>query len=184
MEAGIVQLQAERVLEVDAAAYCLGRGAVRVAVQELQHAHRGQLRRGQPRAPVTRIPSLEVLVAPQSVEPVTQPHRRRPRRVRRPRDPRRELRNHAARTRTHRHHYHLSKNPDHRNLSSESMPHAQLRSPYRAVDSRSPTESFNERIAPACWSRRRRFIRRVIVQWRDRPQGHAPGWCWHEPMAW
>lgn len=116
MEAGIVQLQAERVCEVDAAGYGFGRRAVREAVQELQHAHGRQLRRGQAGPAIARVPGLEVFVAPHSVEPVAYPHRRGARRIRRPRDLRRELRNHANRTHTNRHRNHPTETSDHRNL--------------------------------------------------------------------
>nr|WP_245589706.1 hypothetical protein [Amycolatopsis balhimycina] len=43
VEAGIVEFEAERVLEVDTATHRLGGIAVRQAQQELQYAHRGQL---------------------------------------------------------------------------------------------------------------------------------------------
>ena len=63
VEAGIVEVEAERVLEVDPAPHRLGGVAVGQVEQELQHAHRGQLRRRDPRAPVPGIPAGEVLVA-------------------------------------------------------------------------------------------------------------------------
>ena len=81
MEAGIVEIEAERVLEVDPAPHGLSSTAVREIEQELQHAHRGQLRRRESRTPVPGIPPGEVLVLPQAVEPVPHPHRRRPGRV-------------------------------------------------------------------------------------------------------
>jgi hypothetical protein len=43
VEAGVVQFEAERVLEVDATAHGLGGIAVGKVQHELQHAHRGQL---------------------------------------------------------------------------------------------------------------------------------------------
>jgi hypothetical protein len=85
VEAGIVELEAERVLEVDPAPHRLGGIAVRQAEQELQHAHRGQLGGRDPGAPVPGVPPGEVLVLPQAVEPVPHPHRRRPGRVAGPR---------------------------------------------------------------------------------------------------
>ncbi len=45
MEARIVEIEAERVLEVDPAPHRLSGTAVRQAEQKLQDAHRGQLRR-------------------------------------------------------------------------------------------------------------------------------------------
>jgi hypothetical protein len=64
MEAGIVELEAERVLEVDPAPHRLSGITIGQVEQELQHAHRGQLRRRDPRPPVPRIPPGEVLIIP------------------------------------------------------------------------------------------------------------------------
>ena len=64
VEARIVEVEAERVLEVDPAPHRLGGIAVREIEQELQHAHRGQLRRRDPGPPVPGIPAGEVLVRP------------------------------------------------------------------------------------------------------------------------
>ena len=88
VEAGIVQLHGQGVLEVDAAAHRLGGLPVRQAEQELQHTDGGQLGGREARTPVARVPVGEVLVAPQPVQPVSHPHRRRATRVARPRDPR------------------------------------------------------------------------------------------------
>ena len=104
MEAGIVEIKAERVLEVDPAPHRLGGVAVGQVQQELQHAHRGQLGRRDPRAPVPGIPPGEVLVRPQAVEPVPHPHRRRPGRVAGPRHPRGQLRDLDPQAGTNRHH--------------------------------------------------------------------------------
>jgi hypothetical protein len=86
VEAGIVQLYGQGVLEVDAAADRLGGLTVRQAQQELQHTDSGQLGRREARTPVPRIPVSEVLVAPQPVQPVSHPHRRGTAWVTRPRD--------------------------------------------------------------------------------------------------
>src|SRR6185437_16254657 len=50
VEARIVEIEAERVLEADPAPHRLGGITVRQAEQELQHAHRGQLRGRDPDA--------------------------------------------------------------------------------------------------------------------------------------
>ena len=104
VEARIVEVEAERVLEVDPAPHRLGGVAVRQVEQELQHAHRGQLRRRDPGPPVPGIPAGEVLVLPQAVEPVPHPHRRRPGRVAGPRHPRGQLRDLDPQAGTDRHH--------------------------------------------------------------------------------
>jgi hypothetical protein len=70
MEARIAGVEAERVLEVDPAPHRLSGITAGQAGQELQHAHRGQLRGRDPRPPVPGIPPGEVLVLPQAVEPV------------------------------------------------------------------------------------------------------------------
>jgi hypothetical protein len=89
VEAGIVE--AGRVLEVDPAPHPLSGVTVGQIEQELQHAHRRQLRRRSPGArPGT--PCGEVLVLSQAVKPVPHPHRRRPDRVAGPRHPRSQLR--------------------------------------------------------------------------------------------
>ena len=104
VEAGIVEIEAERVLEVDPAPHRLGGVTVGQVEQELQHAHRGQLRRRDPGPPVPGIPAGEVLVRPQAVEPVPHPHRRRPGRVAGPRHPRGQLRDLDPQAGTNRHH--------------------------------------------------------------------------------
>lgn len=86
VEAGIVQLHGHRVLEVDAAADRLGGLPVRQAEQELQHTDSGQLSRRETRPPIPGVPVGEVLVAPQPIQPVTHPYRRRTTRVARPRN--------------------------------------------------------------------------------------------------
>jgi hypothetical protein len=93
VEARIVQLHGQGVLEVHAAAHRLSRLTVRQVEQELQHAHGGQLGGREAGAPVARIPADEVLIAPQPVQPVTHPHRRRTTRIGRPRDLRSQGRN-------------------------------------------------------------------------------------------
>lgn len=92
VEPGVVQLQAEGVLEVDPAPHRLGGLPVRQVEQELQHAHGGQLSRGQPGTTITRVPAGEVLIAPQAIQVVTHPHRRRTCRAARVRHPRGQLR--------------------------------------------------------------------------------------------
>jgi hypothetical protein len=92
METGIVELDAERVLEVDPAPPRLGGIAAGQSEQELQHAHRGQLRRPDPGTSVQRIQASEVLVVPEPVEPVPHPHRRRPGQIASPRHLRGQLR--------------------------------------------------------------------------------------------
>jgi hypothetical protein len=104
VEAGIAGLEAGRVLEVDPAPHRPGSVTVRQVKQELQHAHRGQLRRRESRTPVPGIPSREVLVIPQAVEPVPHPHRRRPGRIAGPRHPRGQLRDLDPQAGTNRHH--------------------------------------------------------------------------------
>lgn len=104
MEARIVEIKAERVLEVDPAAHRLDGVPVGQIEQELQHAHRGQLRRRDPRTPLPGIPAREVLIRPQAVEPVPHPHRRRPGRVASPRHPRGQLRDLSPQAGTDRHH--------------------------------------------------------------------------------
>jgi hypothetical protein len=64
VETGVVQLQAECVLEIDTTAHGLGRLPIRQIQHVLQHAHGGRLSRGQTRPPITRIPASELLVAP------------------------------------------------------------------------------------------------------------------------
>lgn len=86
MESGIVQLHRHGVLEVDATADCLGGLPVRQAEQELQHTDGGQLSGREPRAPIPWVPVGEVLVAPQPIEAVANPYRRRTVRIARPRD--------------------------------------------------------------------------------------------------
>lgn len=93
VEPGIMQLHRHRILEVDAAANRLGGLPVRQAQQELQHADGGQLSRRKPRTPIPRIPADKVLVAPQPIQPVAHPYRRRTTRVARPRDLRGQRRN-------------------------------------------------------------------------------------------
>ncbi|GAA4803131.1 hypothetical protein GCM10023220_35370 [Streptomyces ziwulingensis] len=88
VEPGIVQFHCHGVLEVDATADRLGGLPVRQAEQELQHTDGGQLSRREPRAPIPRVPVGEVLVAPQPIEAIAYPYRRRTARVARPRDPR------------------------------------------------------------------------------------------------
>lgn len=88
VETRIIQFHGHRIFEVDAAAHRLGGLPVRQAEQELQNTDGGQLSRRKPRTPVTRIPVGEVLVAPQPIQPVTHPYRRRATRVARPRNPR------------------------------------------------------------------------------------------------
>src|SRR5579859_6823490 len=103
MEAWIVKVKTERVLEVDPAPHRLSGTAVREIEQELQHAHRGQLRRRQRRPPVPGIPSREILVLPQPIEPIPHPHCRRTTRVTGPSYPRGELRDFRSDPGTHRH---------------------------------------------------------------------------------
>jgi hypothetical protein len=86
VEPGVIQLHGHRVLEVDAAPDRLGGLPVRQTEQELQHTDGGQLSRRETRPPVTRVPVGEVLVAPQPIQPVTHPYRRRTTRVARPRN--------------------------------------------------------------------------------------------------
>lgn len=64
MEAWVVQLHGQGVLEIDAAAHRLGCLAVRQVEQELQHADRGQLGGRQTEAPIAGVPVEEVFVAP------------------------------------------------------------------------------------------------------------------------
>jgi hypothetical protein len=103
-EAGVVEIEAERVLEVDPAPHRLGGITAGQPEQELQHAHHGQPGRRDPRPPVPGIPAGEVLVAPQPVEPVPHPQRRRPGRVAGPRHPRGQLRDLSPQAGTDRHH--------------------------------------------------------------------------------
>lgn len=88
VDAGIVQLQSQGVLEINAAAHRLGYLAVGQVEQELQHADRGQLSGRETGTPIARVPVKEVLVTPQPVAPALHPHRCRSARVARPRDPR------------------------------------------------------------------------------------------------
>ena len=104
VEAQIVEVEAERVLEVDPASHRLGSVTVREIEQELQHAHRCQLGRRDSGPPVPGIPAGEVLVRPQAVEPVPHPHRCRPGRVASPRHPRGQLRDLDPQAGTNRHH--------------------------------------------------------------------------------
>lgn len=103
VEAGIVQLQSQGVLEVKAAAHLLGNLTVGQVEQELQHADGGQLCGREPRSSVAGIPGHEVLVTPQAIKPVAHPHRRRALRVARPRHPRGHRRNLRSRTGTYGH---------------------------------------------------------------------------------
>ena len=134
-------LLAERVLEVDPAPHRLGSVTVRQAKQELQHAHRRQLRRRDPGPPVPGIPAGEILVRPQAVEPVPHPHRRRPGRVASPRHPRGQLGNLDPQAGTNRHHALLR-------ISRDSCP-ARLAPGVTAVSRipRFPTESSLETIS-------------------------------------
>jgi len=136
MEAWIIEIEAERVLEVDPAPHRLGSVTVRQVEQELQHAHRGQLGRRDPGPPVPGIPPGEVLVLPQPVEPVPHPHRRRPGRVAGPRHPRGQLRDLDPQAGTNRHHALL------RDLADSHIP-ARLAPGVTAVSQtpRFPTES-------------------------------------------
>lgn len=76
VEAGVFQFQSEGVLEVDAAANRLGGLAVRQVHHVLQHTDGGQLCGREPGAAVARVPGGEVLIVPQAVEAVADPHRR------------------------------------------------------------------------------------------------------------
>jgi hypothetical protein len=98
VEAGIVQLQGQRVLENDAAANRLGRLPVRQTEQELQHTDGGRLGGREPRAVVARVPVGEVLVTPQPAQVISHPHRRRTARVARPRPLHGQRRDLLART--------------------------------------------------------------------------------------
>jgi hypothetical protein len=100
MEARIIQLHGQRVLEIDAAAHRLGCLPVGQIEQELQHADRGQLSGRETRASIARIPVEEVLVTPQPVEPIFDPHRSRTARIARPRNLRCQRRNLLAGTET------------------------------------------------------------------------------------
>lgn len=73
VEAGIVQLHGQRVLEIDAAAHHFRRLPVRQTQQELQHADGGQLGGRLTGASVARVPAGKVLVVPQPVQPVPHP---------------------------------------------------------------------------------------------------------------
>ena len=140
MEARIVEIEAERVLKVDPAPHGLSGTAVREIEQELQHAHRGQLRRRESRTPVPGIPSGEVLVLPQAIEPVPHPHRRRPGRVAGPRYPRGQLRDLDPQAGTDRHHALL------RDLAGLTYPRktGPPTWPQTGQTPRSPTESSLE----------------------------------------
>ena len=127
VEARIVEIEAERVLEVDPAPHRLGGVAVGQIEQELQHAHRGQLRRRDPRPPVPGIPAGEVLVVPQAVEPVPHPHRRRPGRVAGPRHPRGQLRDLDPQAGTDRHHR-TPQESRRTHMSPQDWPRASLQS--------------------------------------------------------
>src|SRR6266566_7724105 len=156
MEARIIQIEAERVLEVDPAPHRLGSVTVGQIEQELQHAHRRELRRRDPRAPVPGIPPGEVLVRPQAVEPVPHPHRCRPGRVASPRHPRGQLRDLDPQAGTDRHHALLR-------ISQGSHIPARLAPRVTAVSQipRFPTESSLDRDGP--WS-----AGRLICLWTDK----------------
>nr|WP_245550875.1 hypothetical protein [Nocardia niigatensis] len=98
MEPGVVQLQTERVLEVDATTHGLGRLPVGQVQHILQDAHGGQLSRGQAGSAVARIPVGEILVAPQAFEPVAYPHRRSSVRIAGAGHPRRQRRDRHGRS--------------------------------------------------------------------------------------
>ncbi len=119
VEPGIVQLYGHGVLEVDAAADRFSGLPVRQAQEELQHADGGQLGGRESGTPVARIPESEVLIAPQSVQPVPHPHRRRATGIARPRDPRGQRRNLFTRTGTER-----QRTPRQLNRSTEQPEHA------------------------------------------------------------
>ena len=153
VEARIVEIEAERVLEVDAAPHRLGGIAVREIEQELQHAHRGQLSRRDPGPPIPGIPAGEVLVRPQAVEPVPHPHRRRPGRVAGPRHPRGQLRDLDPQAGTDRH---LALLRDLAGLTSpQDWPRASLQS-AKYQDSRQSQAQAWAAIAPRRCSRTRR----------------------------
>ncbi len=98
MEAGVVQLQGQRVLEVDTTAHGLGHLPIGQVQHILQHAHGGQLGRRQTRPPVTRIPVREILIVPKTFEPVTYPHRRGAARIAGTGYPRRQRRHRPGRS--------------------------------------------------------------------------------------
>ena len=160
MEAGIVKVKAERVLEIDPAPHRLGGIAVRQIEQELQHAHRGQLRRRDPRPPVPGIPPGEVLVLPQAAEPVPHPHRRRPGRVAGPRHPRGQLRDPGPQAGTDRHLILL------RNLaglmSPQDWPRTSLQSAKYQDSRQSQAQSVSHR-SSACCASAGRAARGVVV---------------------
>jgi hypothetical protein len=100
VEAGVFQLQAEGVLEVDAAAHRLGRLSVGKIEQELQHVRGGEPGGREARTLISRVPVSEILVVPQSVEAVTYSYRRRTVQVARPRELRGQRRDLFTRTGT------------------------------------------------------------------------------------
>ncbi len=98
VEARVVQLQAQGVLEIDTTADGLGRLPIGQVQHVLQHAHGGQLGRGQTGPPIARIPVGEILVAPQTFEPVADPHRRGTAGITGAGHPRRKRRDRLSRT--------------------------------------------------------------------------------------
>lgn len=86
VEARVVQLHGQGVLEIGTTADRFRCLPVRQTEQELQHTDRGQLSGRKTRTAVARVPAGEVLVVPQPVQPVPHPHGRRTVRIARPRD--------------------------------------------------------------------------------------------------
>ena len=104
IEAGVGQLKAQRVLPVDPPAHRVGGLAVGKVLGELQHGDHRELSRRDPRAPSRGKRIHERPIAEHLAQLITDPHRQRPSRKRRPGHRHRLRRNLRKRTRAHRHH--------------------------------------------------------------------------------
>jgi hypothetical protein len=103
VEAGVVQLQAQRVLPVDAGAHRVGRLAVRQALRELHQRHQGELRRGERGLAEEREERGELPIGVEAAQLVVHPQVGVALGERGPRDARRVLRHHVDGLRLQRH---------------------------------------------------------------------------------
>ncbi|AEY94259.1 hypothetical protein SHJG_p1128 (plasmid) [Streptomyces hygroscopicus subsp. jinggangensis 5008] len=169
VEAGVVQLHGHRIfVEVDAAADRLGGLPVGQAEQELQQTDGGQLSGRETRTPVPRVPVGEVLVAPQPIEAVTHPYRRRAARVARPRNLRSQRRDLLTGTGTK-----GQRTPRQLYRSAELHEHAR-RSCCRTGKLQDPRQSQARRVDEPRFRHALNFLLEVLIHFSARERVEAP----------